>query len=351
MGRGETVVTKWLGLAALVLLMVWAVPSGDGRTKPGPSSDELVFSAPNGTVLQISLQTLGDSTYRERAVEALRATTLKNNPNLTDLAGQEGSGWVAKEYAWPTGPVAFQYNPDGAPANLDGVDDSIAAAASTWNNAGANFGFASGGTTSDKIGACGVVSDGKNTIGWASLDGSLLAVTCTLYRPDGPAPHKATEFDMQLDPKWDWTTTSPPTIDLQTVVTHELGHALGLGHSADPSTVMFANGSSGSLKRDLTSTDIAGAVAIYGAKPAAETQGQVPLTAGANLIVWTGATAAPEDVLAGSSLVAIYSFDTASNSWLRYIPGLSPTLNTLRSVSTGHAYWIIVTADRAPAAA
>ena len=50
--------------------------------------------------------------------------------------------------------------------------------------------------------------------------------------------------------------------DLFTIMLHELGHSLGLGHSSDSSSVMFANYQGG--RRALSPDDIAGIQAIYG---------------------------------------------------------------------------------------
>jgi hypothetical protein len=61
---------------------------------------------------------------------------------------------------------------------------------------------------------------------------------------------------------WDWFTASDPTqigngqYDFQTIVTHELGHALGLGHSADPASVMYASLDAGTVKRTLLVADL-----------------------------------------------------------------------------------------------
>ena len=51
-------------------------------------------------------------------------------------------------------------------------------------------------------------------------------------------------------------------LDLFTVLLHELGHSLGLGHSADPTAVM--NATYFGARRTLTADDIAGIQAIYG---------------------------------------------------------------------------------------
>jgi hypothetical protein len=44
--------------------------------------------------------------------------------------------------------------------------------------------------------------------------------------------------------------------DFQTVVTHELGHALGLGHSADNTSAMYATLNTGTVNRILTTDDL-----------------------------------------------------------------------------------------------
>ncbi len=53
--------------------------------------------------------------------------------------------------------------------------------------------------------------------------------------------------------------------DLQNTLTHELGHAIGLAHSADPTVVMSPMTARGEVsKRALKDDDIAGAAALYG---------------------------------------------------------------------------------------
>jgi hypothetical protein len=60
---------------------------------------------------------------------------------------------------------------------------------------------------------------------------------------------------------WDWYAGSDPSqigatqFDFQTAVTHELGHSLGLGHNADPASVMYPELVPGQIKRTLTAGD------------------------------------------------------------------------------------------------
>lgn len=55
-----------------------------------------------------------------------------------------------------------------------------------------------------------------------------------------PAPPNSEPLagDLHLDADEDWA--NPTSVDLYSVILHELGHALGLGHSGDPNSVMYA---------------------------------------------------------------------------------------------------------------
>lgn len=62
--------------------------------------------------------------------------------------------------------------------------------------------------------------------------------------------------------------TEMGSADLQTILTHELGHFHGLAHSANDRAVMWPEAGLGETRRDLTYDDTAGVCAIY---PASQT--------------------------------------------------------------------------------
>ena len=104
---------------------------------------------------------------------------------------------------------------------------------------------------------------------FADIGSSVLAFTGTLSQ-NGKIIHADVLFNFQSYSFGDVMDGSPNAInkiDLESVLTHELGHFLGLGHvsvSEDASSVMLEKISRGSSKRVLSQGDIDRIKLLYG---------------------------------------------------------------------------------------
>lgn len=89
----------------------------------------------------------------------------------------------------------------------------------------------------------------------------------------------------------------PQDIDLQSVVTHEIGHLIGLAHSPVEDAIMYPSIAPGQVKLQLQLDDIAGAQALYGANPDYNPDSPLP-----------GVPNALADVNEAHNLIAISSY-------------------------------------------
>jgi hypothetical protein len=86
---------------------------------------------------------------------------------------------------------------------------------------------------------------------------TVIHTDATGHYRDADIHLNGTDFRFSLDP-----SRAPGTLDLRSILVHELGHALGLGHSSDARATMFATGS-GLRWRSLEKDDTDGVCALY----------------------------------------------------------------------------------------
>ena len=150
-----------------------------------------------------------------------------------------------------------------------GVGTSIASAFPTWESAaGADF-VGTGGTTTDELVADTVSPDGRNEVYSGAVDdpGVLGYTIVWSTRGRGRIPGEIVEADMVIDTDWSWGSGTDQ-FDLDTVVLHEAGHWVGLGHTNTTNDcvdqVMYPYVGTGEVKTTPGTGDIAGIWALSG---------------------------------------------------------------------------------------
>jgi hypothetical protein len=114
--------------------------------------------------------------------------------------------------------------------------------------------------------------DGQNTVSWGpfnSAEADTLALTCFEYDTGGN--NFAIEADTYLGSNRGLVTSFSPfctnKYDLETVMTHEWGHAYGLDHeTSGPDEVMYTFTTACALRRHLGQGDYEGMANLYGVK-------------------------------------------------------------------------------------
>jgi len=182
--------------------------------------------------------------------------------NLTVAFGYGGQKWAVNSTAAPHTRVTFRVNRGGTP----NVQAMVQAAAAAWSNTGADFTFVDGGLTSNS--QIETRPDYSNDLMWGSgLPAGTIAQAQTWSTSNG----SLVDCDVLFSTAYSWGDGSPGTMDVQSIATHEMGHWLFLRDlygSADLSKVMYGYGFAGTVRRTLSSGDIAGIRWVYGGQTA-----------------------------------------------------------------------------------
>ncbi|TMQ49351.1 MAG: matrixin family metalloprotease [Candidatus Eisenbacteria bacterium] len=164
---------------------------------------------------------------------------------------------------WNTSSLSWRLNPAGQGGKA-GVAAAVQSAMTSWNNVSpAPYTLNYAGTTN-----AGFVTDGINSVLWGTgngCSGSCLALTALVL----VSGQVITEADISLNDAASWNTGGSD-YDVQAVVTHELGHSLGIHHTElqrsrnRPSMYATYFGVAG---RSLESDDMDALNCIYGRYP------------------------------------------------------------------------------------
>lgn len=190
-------------------------------------------------------------------------------PGVEPLPDVSAAYVATKRWAAADIPVEVRYNAAYDPSGIDGAS-AAAWAMNTWNQAtNQSFQWVNGGATDIFVTSnCSQNEpDTVNTVRFSALlDSGVLGLTCTIFTNPTNGISRMVEFDMQLSSNISWSTaasTPGNRYDLYTVMLHEFGHALGLGHS-HPGTVMQPLLGYGDQMRVLQQDDLDGLRSLYG---------------------------------------------------------------------------------------
>ncbi len=221
---------------------------------------------------------------------------------------------------WASMPVSYWINVRGFSQIPNGSEFSaVRAAFQTWQDVPtADIVFDYKGTTPVQT----VGRDGINLISFADdatvLGSSTLAATFSFFCSTCPT-FQTQEADIIFNKNFNWTTSGEAgKYDIQAVLTHEIGHLLGLDHSALVSSVMTPFAAVNSLDlRTLQYDDMAGVAELYpkaSNPPVGSIQGRI--TAGSAPVFGAHVVAVDTD---GTALVSTLSVADGSYT-LRFLP-------------------------------
>ncbi len=246
-------------------------------------------------------------------------------------------GFVVTGLVWSTFPVEQNYNAgssntDDEPAYLNGAGQGVLLNThATWNAAGTLASLSDGGITTrcpSLVKQCKgrQLYDTENDVGWLDLGGpdrktGSITLGVTWFGTSNSTGPEA-DIAMTTNSAVTWDTLGG-NVDLETVVLHEIGHVLGLGHSGTVGAVMeaFYGGQRLSLDQD----DVEGLTYLYDSAITGSVSGTVTDDTGAAI---AGATVS----LDGTSLS-----DTTASDGTYTIGGVpDPVTYDVTAAASGH---------------
>ncbi len=213
----------------------------------------------------------GDYQDPENKNQRVRVFVHKVKESATEILAcvDENSDAVVGATGWKLpGTVTYQLNVSTVPASVGAGNWPEIAKRSfeVWQNSvGNKVQFVRGQDT--KLNRQS--GDGQNILAWGRTSGNALAVTYTRYNT---VTKQVVDVDTIMNQKYSWTWSDNTcgvvnTYDSQNILTHELGHWMGLNDhytSEYMENTMFGYGAKAEVKKNtLTTGDVVGVGVIY----------------------------------------------------------------------------------------
>jgi len=185
--------------------------------------------------------------------------------NNTSVQSVELAGWHLK-----AGTITYHLNYNSAPLSVGSINFSNIAQNSfnTWITTEVRNGISFQEGLATKISRA--TFDSQNIITWGRTNPSALAVAYTWY---DKTTNEVVEVDTVLNNKFSWAWSNSNTCavagyyDAQNILTHELGHWMGLSDAYEPAYAnhtMYGYGSKNEVQKNtLTEGDISSVNMVY----------------------------------------------------------------------------------------
>lgn len=231
-----------------------------------------------GRLVAVTVATLGLLAIATDAAAFCRSTTCRSTKDKECPTDADGCTTEGAQLFWPTSCISYATNKLGT-ADLDPADSRavIKKTFQAWSDVQCADGSIAAMTFQErepvsckksqynKTGPnVNVVLFQDSNWKYRGIDGTLAKTSVTYNDLTGEIYDADIEINTANN---EVTITDDPAkvvYDLQAILTHEVGHFIGVAHSPDPAAVMFASYSPGSMtQRELHPDDIAAVCALY----------------------------------------------------------------------------------------
>lgn len=259
--RDKKIMKKKLFIAVFAAAFAWLAFSGAAMAKQDIPEVDGTYDVPGHPNLLVKVFVHKAKPYFGKKSNALPACS-----DADSNAVVKSAGWKLPKETWN-----YYVNSASAPATSlkEGFGNITQLSFSEWKDGTdlpTTFQYV------DETSKTTYALDSQNILTWGSAPSNALAVTYIWYNRRTKVAVE-TDTIMNIKYPWSWTLYSSDTCgalgayDAQNILTHELGHWVGLNDyytSAYINNTMYGYGSTGEIKKDtLTKGDIAGVNKIY----------------------------------------------------------------------------------------